>query len=114
MDISLREVQKVVNKDPRVKKAFRPILYSCILIALGFIAFMVFGTMSSPSKIIELLAMAGGASILIGIVLSGILNSIPINSEESAGRSNVKTCARRRGTFGANKGLHDSCRVGGL
>jgi predicted RND superfamily exporter protein len=69
MDISLREVQKVVNKDPRVKKAFRPILYSCILIALGFIAFMVFGTMSSPSRIIEILAMAGGASILIGIVL---------------------------------------------
>jgi Cu/Ag efflux pump CusA len=70
MDISLREVQKVVNKDPRVKEAFRPILFSVILIALGFIAFMVFGTMSSPSRIIELLAMAAGASILIGIVLA--------------------------------------------
>jgi hypothetical protein len=69
METSPRELQKLVNKDPRSRKASKPLLFCGILIALGFIAFIVFGSITSPSAIIERLAMVGGVSILIGVVL---------------------------------------------
>ncbi|MGA0887860.1 MAG: hypothetical protein ACO3S0_08010 [bacterium] len=65
MEYDLREVQKMVNQDPRVKKTTKPILIAGGVIALGLVITLVF----SLVVLVDSVALVGLALIGLGIIV---------------------------------------------
>jgi hypothetical protein len=65
MEYTLAEIQKMVNRDPRVKKGTKPILITGGLIAFGFILVIVF----SFAFIVDSLTLLGLFLIGVGIIV---------------------------------------------